>query len=64
MMMMMIRETMFLMTTNVHIVIIMFHYCPKSFVNINFFNHKNPYGIDSIYTLNISMKKPKPRQGK
>lgn len=59
--MMIIRKTMLLMTTNICTVITMFHYCPEIFVNINFFNHRKSNGTESTYTLIISVKKPKHR---
>lgn len=58
-MMMIIRKTMLLKTTNIYIVITMFHYCPEIFVNINFFNHRKSNGTESTYTLIISVRKPK-----
>lgn len=57
--MMIIRKTMLLKTTNIYIVITMFHYCPEIFVNINFFNHRKSNGTESTHTLIVSVRKPK-----
>lgn len=40
MLMKIMKKRMFLMTTDIYIVISMFYYCDKCFININLFSHE------------------------